>query len=84
MNWFGWITIVVDAVLAVTAIVKWRHARTAQEIGDVLIDVIESASVTHVGRKDLKRHARTESQCRGVGDQLHARVKAKGYSGGLK
>jgi len=81
MSWFGWVPIVLDAVLAVAAIIKWKHARTARAIGDVLIETIEKAPMPRPQRKDLKLNARARSHAAGVGEKLHARVTAKGYVG---
>lgn len=76
MSLFGWATIIVDAILAVAAIVKWRHATTARAIGDVLIKTIETAPIGLPERKALKADAKMTSHRAGVSKHLHARVTA--------
>ncbi len=84
MTWFGWIPIVLDVVLAIAAIVKWKHAKTAQAIGDVLIDTIERAPMPAPQRKDLKSLAQARSHAAGVEEKLHERLTEKGYVGRSK
>lgn len=81
MNLFGWIALIVDAALAVVAIVKWKHAVTARKIGDVLIKTIEQAPIGDRDRAALKHEAKMKSHRAGVSKKLHARVAANGYSG---
>ncbi|MFH1558028.1 MAG: hypothetical protein ABII76_24755 [Pseudomonadota bacterium] len=76
MSFFGWIPLIVNAILAVTTIINWKHAKTARAIGDVLIETIEKAPIGSSERADVKGRARNESERAGVAGALHARVKA--------
>ncbi len=81
MSWLSWIPIVLDAVLAVVALVKWKHAVTARKIGDVLIETIERAPIGQPEREKLKYDAKMKSHRAGVSKNLEARLETKGYSG---
>lgn len=79
MSWFTWIAVAADAVMAIVAILKWKHAATAGKIADVLIGTIETATPTEAAH--LKRDAERHSRHSGVGTALYRRVVAMGFSG---